>query len=145
MAVYYYGVRSFKKVYGPKGEPKECSYCHKVYQETYVKFNKWGHIDYIPLLPMGADYYHFCPVCFSGDKFDKKGKKEAKKIVKDQTAPTTNLVPKGINHKAQKTWDLVLEDKNSGEVLPVASGMKKSDYKALKKNRFYKKINEVEE
>ncbi|MBO4926957.1 MAG: hypothetical protein J5379_01740 [Clostridiales bacterium] len=144
MGVVYYGVESFKKVFGPKGEPKECSYCHKTYQETYVKFNKWGHIDYIPLIPLGADYYHFCPVCFTGDKLVKQDKKEAKKIVKDKSAPTTNLVPRGVHHKAEKTWDLFLDDKNSGETFPISTGMKKSDYKTLKKSRFYKKIEETE-
>ncbi|MBO4688417.1 MAG: hypothetical protein J5636_07870 [Clostridiales bacterium] len=144
MGVFYYGVESFKKVYGPKGEPKECAYCHKTYQETYVKFNKWGHLDFIPLIPLGADYYHFCPVCFTGDKLVKGDKKAAKKLVKDKSEPTTKLVPRGINHKAEKTWDLVLDDKVSGETIPIQSGMKKSDYKQLKKNRFYKKIEEVE-
>ncbi len=144
MGVFYYGVESFKKVYGPKGEPKECSFCHKTYQETYVKFNKWGHLDFIPLIPLGADYYHFCPVCFNGDKLVKEDKKAAKKLVKDKSEPTTKLVPRGINHKAVKTWDLVLDDKTTGETIAIEKGMKKSDYKALKKNRFYKKIEEVE-
>ena len=144
MGVFYYGVESFKKVYGPKGEPKECSYCHKTYQETYVKYNKWGHLDFIPLIPLGADYYHFCPVCFNGDKLVKQEKKAAKKLVKDKAAPTTQLVPKGIHHKAEKNWDLILEDKVSGEVFPIATGVKKGEYKLLKKNRFYKKIEEVE-
>ncbi len=144
MGVVYYGVRSFKKVYGPKGEVKECSFCHKAYQETYVKFNKWGHLDFIPLIPLGADYYHFCPVCFNGDKCIKDAKKEAKRIIKDSTPVTTNLVPRGVHHAATKTYDLILEDKNSSESITIQSGMKKSDYKALKKNRFYKKIEEVE-
>ncbi|MBR3058668.1 MAG: hypothetical protein IKG93_11970 [Clostridiales bacterium] len=144
MAVYYYGVESFKKVFGPKGEVKQCSFCHQSYQETYVKFNKWGHLDYIPLIYLGADYYHFCPVCFNGDKFVKEGKKEAKRIVKDKTPATTNLVPRGIHHASSKTYDLILEDKNSGQTFPIGTNMKKSDYKALKKSRFYKKIEEVE-
>jgi len=143
MGVVYYGVESFKKVYGPKGEVKECSYCHKAYQETYVKFNKWGHIDYIPLIPLGADYYHFCPVCFSGDKFIKEGKKEAKRVVKESTPATTNLVPRGVIHSAEKRYDLFLDDKNSGESIPIRTSMTKSEYKQLKKSRFYKKIEEV--
>ena len=143
MGVVYYGVESFKKIYGPQGEPKTCSYCHQTYQETYVKFNKWGHIDYIPLIPLGADYWHFCPVCFQGDKFVKEDKKEAKRIVKMKTPPTTNLVPKGIIHQAEKTYDLILEDKNSGQTFPIRTSMSKSDYKTLKKNRFYKKIEEI--
>ncbi len=145
MGTFYYGVESFKKVYGPKGEPKECPFCHKVYQETYVKFNKWGHLDFIPLIPLGSDLYHFCPVCFTGDKLVKGEKKAAKKLVKDKTAPTTNLVPRGVHHKAEKTWDLFLDDKNSGETFTIQSAMKKSDYKKLKKDRFYKKIQEVEQ
>ena len=144
MAVFYYGVESFKKVFGPKGDPEECPFCHKTYQKTYVKFNKWGHLDYIPLIPMGADYYSFCPVCFNGGKLVKDEKKKAKATVKDKSAPTTNLVPKGINHKAEKTWDLILEDKNSGETFNIVTGVKKSEYKQVKKNRFYKKIEEVE-
>ncbi|MBP5492388.1 MAG: hypothetical protein J6Y08_06060 [Clostridiales bacterium] len=143
--MYLYGVESFKKVYGPKGEPKECPFCHKVYQETYVKFNKWGHLDYIPLIPLGADYYHFCPVCFNGDKFDKQGKKEAKQTIKNSTTVTTNLVPRGIHHVAEKTYDLVLEDKNSGETFPISTNMKKGDYKKLLKNRFYKKVEVVDQ
>ena len=144
MAVYYYGVESFKKVYGPKGEVKECAYCHRAYQETYVKFRKWGHLDYIPLIPLGSDYYHFCPICFYGDKFIKGEKKQAKKIVKDKSAPVTFLVPRGVHHKAEKTWDLLIDDKVSGQTFPIQMGMTKSDYKALKKNRFYKKIEETD-
>lgn len=141
MGVVYYGVRSFKKVFGPTGDVKECPYCHKSYQETYVKFNKWGHIDFIPLLPLGADYFHFCPVCFEGGKFEKQDKKTAKAVIKAKGPVTTNLVPKAVHHAADKTYDLVLEDKNSGETFTIQSGMKKGDYKQLLKNRFYKKKN----
>ena len=137
-----YGVKSFKKVYGPKGEPVACPFCHKVYQETYVKFRKWGHIDYLPLLPLGSDLYHFCPVCFFGDKFDKQGKKQAKAVIKDTTPSTTFLVPKGIHHVAAKTWDLVILDQTTNEVFPIRSGMTKSQYKQMKKDRFYKRIEE---
>jgi hypothetical protein len=144
MSVYYYGVESFKKVFGPKGDVKACPFCHKTYQETYVKFNKWGHLDYIPLIPLGADYYHFCPVCFYGDKFEKSEKKAAKKIAKDKTPATTQLVPRGVHHVADKKWDLFLDDKVSGETFTIQTGMTKSDYKALKKSRFYKKIAEIE-
>ncbi|MBR4820077.1 MAG: hypothetical protein IKZ74_08485, partial [Clostridiales bacterium] len=131
------------KVYGPKGEPKECAYCHKTYQETYVKFRKYWHLDYIPLIPLGSDIYHFCPVCFYGDKFDKQGEKAAKALIKDATPPTTHLIPRGVHHTAEKTWDLVVQDQISGEVFPIKTGMKKGEYKQLKKDRFYKKIDET--
>ena len=144
MGVVYYGVESFKKVYGPKGETKECSYCHRRYQETYVKFNKWGHLDYIPLIPLGADYYHFCPACFNSDKCVKEEKNLAKKIVKAQTPVTTHLVPRGVHHVSEKKWDLFLDDKDSGETITLGTEMSKSDYKSLKKSRFYKKIDESE-
>lgn len=146
MLSYYfvYGVRSFKKVYGPKGQPEACPFCHKVYQETYVKFRKYGHLDYIPLIPMGSDIYHFCPVCFYGDKFDKQGKKEAKAVIKDQTPATTNLIPRGIHHVSAKTWDLVLQDQTTNEVIPIKTGINKGEYKKLKKDRFYKHVDEID-
>ncbi|MBR5040461.1 MAG: hypothetical protein IKX68_05050 [Clostridiales bacterium] len=145
MLNYYfvYGVRSFKKVYGPKGQPQACPFCHKEYQETYVKFRKYWHLDYIPLIPLGSDIYHFCPVCFYGDKFDKQGEKAAKALIKDTTPPTTHLIPRGVHHTAEKTWDLVVQDQISGEVFPVKTGMKKGEYKQLKKDRFYKNIDET--
>lgn len=146
MGMIYYGVESFKKVLGPVGPVRECSYCHKSYQETYVKFRKFGHIDFIPLLPLGVDICHFCPVCFQGGKFEKQDKKEAKQVIKAKGPVTTNLVPKVIHHSAEKTYDLILEDKNSGETFPLGSAMKKSEAKSLCKNRFYKfkKLDTVE-
>lgn len=144
MTTIVYGVKSFKKVYGPKGEPKECPYCHRVYQETYVRINKWGHLEYIPLIPLGKDYYHFCPICFYGDMVDKENKKAVKKIVKDKTPATTNTAPRAYHHKLEKTWDLVVIDQNSGETFPVLTQASKSEYKETKKRRFYKKVEEFE-
>ncbi len=144
MTTFVYGVKSFKKNYGPKGETKACPYCHKEYQETYIRLNKWGHLDYIPLIPLGKDYYHFCPICFYGDKVSKEDKKQVKKLVKSKTAATTNLVPLAYHHKLEKKWDLVLVDQQTNEVFPILSQGTKSEYKDQMKKRFYKKVEEYE-
>ncbi|MCQ2534180.1 MAG: hypothetical protein MJ172_06400 [Clostridia bacterium] len=130
MAVYYYGVDNYRKNIGPHGEAYECPACHKTYQDTYIRVNKWGHIDHIPLLYLGRYYVHICPICGAGDKFAKN--KIAKENMKAETAPSTqNLVYRSVFHKSAKpkTYDLFVDDKNTGETFTIRTAIPKGDYK----------------
>ena len=77
--IFYYGVQHFRKNKGCYGQPVACS-CGHTYPREIIRDSKWGHFDYIPLIPMGTDYYSVCPVCMNGFKADKEQKKEIKQL-----------------------------------------------------------------
>lgn len=141
MATIVYGTHNFKKNLGPHGEAYECPCCHNVFQDVYVKINKWGHLEYIPLIPLGSYYIHFCPICANGDKFEKN--KIAKENIKAETAPSTqNIEYRSVFHKSAKpkTYDLYAEDKNTGKTYTIREGLPKADYKYELKIRCIKKL-----
>lgn len=142
MGVFYYGVHQFQKNLGPHGEAYECEYCHTTYQDTYIKVNKWGHLDFIPLIPLGSYYVHVCPICGSGDKFEKN--QIAKENMKAETEPSTQkLEYRSTFHKSAKpkTYDLFVDDKNSGASYTVRTAIDKGNYKSVLKNFGLKKLN----
>ena len=69
--IFYYGVQHFRKNKGCYGQPVACN-CGHTYPREIIRDSKWGHFDYIPLIPMGTDYYSVCPVCMNGLKADKE-------------------------------------------------------------------------
>ena len=78
--VIVYGVHHFRKVKGFLGQSVACS-CGNTYPRQIIKDSKWGHFEYIPLIPLGSDYYSVCPVCMHGYKADKQQKKELKELM----------------------------------------------------------------
>ena len=78
--IFYYGVQHFRKNKGCYGQPVACN-CGHTYPREIIRDSKWGHFDYIPLIPMGTDYYSVCPVCMNGLKADKEQKKEIKQLL----------------------------------------------------------------
>lgn len=140
MALIVWGTRHFKKQLGPKGVAYPCPNCGKVYQDNYVKISKWGHLEYIPLIPLETFYIHYCPVCGFNGKFDNN--RIAKDNIDNSGESNQNLELRGIYHKSVKprTYDLFVDDKNSGETFTIGRNVSKDEYNNILNCRLLKKI-----
>lgn len=147
MGAIYYGTRTFSKFVGFYGPAQECTNCHKTYKKSYVRFNQWFHIDYIPLVPTKTIYFKSCPICGNGFELRKQDAKAEMQAGSDGTTqilePHAKHIlankPKGIL-KADNSYELWLKDQVSGEDILIASEITKEDLKKFKKERGYKKI-----
>lgn len=137
--VYVYGVHHFRKMKGHIGGAVTCPDCKTTYQRQVIRDAKWGHFDYIPLIPLGTDYYVVCPVCYAGELATKDRKKEIKSLLAQNTPAYQKLTPHLICHADGKTYDLILQDDVSGQRYVVETDATKAQIKKVCKDRFYKK------
>lgn len=145
MGVIIYGVHHFRKWKGYCGAPITCPDCGNTYQREIIRDAKWGHIDFIPLLPLGTDYYVVCPVCYAGEIADKARKKEIKGLLAQNNPPYQKLTPHLVTHADTNTYDLILQDDISGQRFTVERDASKKEIRRTCKDRFYKKQNIVQE
>lgn len=147
MGTFYYGTRVFSKLLGYYGEAEECPVCHRTYQKGYVKYNKWAHLNFIPIIPTGKRYYAVCPICGNDKELDKK---EAKAVIKNTTTPSNqsfNVYAKHIMANKPKgiladdtSYELWVKDLVSNEEVCVATDFTKDTLKDMKLERGLKKI-----
>lgn len=141
--IFYYGVQHFRKNKGCYGQPAACS-CGHTYPREIIKDSKWGHFDYIPLIPMGTDYYSVCPVCMNGYKADKQQKQELKQLL-SQTPANVHFTPHMVTYADKKTFDFYLQDDATGEKIRILQGVSKYEVKEEYKSRLIKKKEIVQE
>lgn len=141
--IYYYGVQHFRKNKGCYGQPVACN-CGHTYPREIIRDSKWGHFDYIPLIPMGTDYYSVCPVCMNGFKADKEQKKEIKQLLA-QAPSNVHFTPHMVSYADKKTFDFYLQDDATGEKIRILQGVSKYEVKEEYKSRLIKKKDIVQE
>lgn len=142
MGTIVYGTYHFTKLMGYFGEPTTCPVCRRTYKQAIVKDVKWGHVDYIPLLPMGSQYIQECPICAEDKNLTKK---LAQNIMnKPGDGAEQKLTPFVRYDKPNKYREFIIKDEASGEEICVASGISKSDCKHIAKDRGLKKVPIIE-
>ena len=133
---YFFGIHRFKKVLGCYGSPLTCPHCGNTYAGRYERINRWFHINFLPLIPLGFEYHRHCPVCW----YDERVKKDE---IKGSNPGFDTLVPNAVYHSISKKYDLDLKDADTGRRFRLLSGKFKSDYKKTVKRRGYKHIDTV--
>lgn len=140
MAMVVYGMHVFPKFVGYFGEKQLCPNCQKTYKPAYIKNSVWGHIYYIPLLPIRTYYNRICPICGYGDMLKKK------EAIVEMSTPTdgsrqefqyyakhilANKPTKML--QSDTSYDIYAKDLVSGEEVCIASGVTKNRIKDIKK------------
>jgi len=141
-----YGIYRFPQNKGPHGEAKTCPQCGKTYRENFFVINKWAHIMNIPLVPVGKEIYHVCPVCNAGYAVEKQDKKAVSAMLKEAASSDQQMKYRATYHAESKTYDLYLDDLNSKETFTLGTGLTRGEYKQELKGRLMKKKDvEMEE
>ena len=136
-----WGTHHFHKNVGHYGPVQTCPNCGSTYQKDYIKESNWGHIYYIPLLPVGSSYYKVCPICYASEKITSK---QAKEEMNSFPPVNQSLVPRVIRHTGSGNYDMYVEDQLSGHKYLLCEGAAKSRIKEIEKNRFYKNVSETQ-
>jgi len=141
MGTVVYGTYHFTKLMGYFGNPEQCSNCGRTYKKAVVKDTRWGHLDYIPLLPMGTKYILGCPICGDDEPIDKK---TATTYMNDPNPSCPQELKPYIKYdKAAKYREFDIKDVLSGEEICVASDITKSQAKDIAKIRGFKKVETI--
>ena len=129
---YFFGIHRFRKVLGSYGEASPCPHCGNTYSAKCVRINRWFHINFLPLIPLGFEYHRHCPVCWYSER--------VKKAELGSKSGFDLLVPGAVYHTLSKTYDLELKDADTGRRFRLLSAGPKSQYKKIIKQRGYKNI-----
>ena len=132
---YLLGIHRFKKVLGPHGSPATCANCGNTYSPTIVRINRWFHVNFLPLIPLGFEYWRHCPVCWYSERI--------KKADMGEKSGFNLLVPYAYVHKRSATYDLELKDADTNQRFRILSRATKGSYKKVVKMRGYKNIETV--
>lgn len=138
MATIVYGTHHFNKNKGIYDQKTPCS-CGKVYSKIYIKQNRWFHIDYIPLIPLGSKYYAICPFCADGREITNKVAKQ--RIAAGPAPADITLYARHI--ASVKRYELRAREIATGEDMFLAGDLKKGELKEQLKSRGMK-LKDVE-
>ena len=140
MTMVVYGSHVFPKFVGYFGEKVLCPNCHKTYKPAYVKNSVWGHIYYIPLIPLKTYYNKICPVCGYGDMLKKKDAMvEMAKPTDDSRQEFQYYAKHILANKSTKmlqadtSYEIYAKDLVSGEETCILAGVPKGRVKGVKK------------
>lgn len=142
-----YGTRVFTKHEGFYGQREECPNCHRIYKKAYVKNSVWGHLDYIPLIPIKKYYFKMCPICGMGTELKSKQAKMEMQTTYDMTNPNLQIYaihilaqkPKGIM-ATDNSYQVWVRDLTTNENICIASNTTKDMVKQIKKERGLKNL-----
>lgn len=148
MAMIVYGTHVFTKMKGYYGLKEECPYCHRAYKKAYVKYSKWWHLSYIPLIPLKKRYYKMCPICTGAIELTSREAKDQMERAYDINEPQQlEMYAKHILAKKPKgllahdmSYEFWVKDLITGEEICVATNLSKDRVNEIKKERGLKKL-----
>ena len=139
-----YGTKIFNKILGYFGLEHECENCHKKIYSRLLKSNRWIHIMFIPLIPIGAKYKKICPYCFKQEDIKRK---EAKELMEQPDNSGQSIDAFILHHANNKTgYEIWVINNNTQEKKCVLNNLNRTQINNFKKNMGLKniKIEEVE-
>lgn len=131
-----WGIRHFRKNLGFKGQKMTCPRCGKNYKRVYIKHPHYIHMMWIPLIPIGSEYYSYCPICFYGHQI--KDDKLAKYEIKNPSPENQILNYKAVHYKATDRFDLYIIDGETQERFDILLNSSRKEYKTILKKRCIK-------
>ncbi len=142
MATIVYGTHVFTKFKGYYGPSRECPTCGKTYKQSYVKYNTWAHLEYIPLFPVKMRYVVMCPVCGDGVEMKSKDAKAQMEGTKDENQKFDMYAKHFLARKSKPdtSYEFYVKDLNTNEEFCVETNLMKSEVKQIKKGRGLKKV-----
>ena len=147
MAMVIYGTHVFTKFEGYYGEKKQCPNCQKIYKPAFVKNSIWGHIYYIPLIPIKSYYDVICPICGVGTTMKKKEAKQLMMLPNDGIQQSIKYYAKHVlankpekKFQTDKSYEIWAKDEMTGEETCIAVNLVKGAIGNTKKKFGIKEI-----
>lgn len=138
---FVYGQRTISTKKGFFGESVTCSLCGRTYKPSLIKVTKYFHVDYIPLMYLGAKYYASCPVCAGAREMDKQS---AKAIIAEGFDTTSqDLSAVEMYDKTNKIRSFIMKDNISGQDICIETNITRGRAKELKRERGLKSVEKV--
>ena len=140
-----YGTKYFTKFLGYYGQVEPCINCGKNYSPAFVQSKKWGHFDYIPLIPMGKKILKMCPICGNAVELSTEQAKAYMNLRNDNQKielyfrHVLSNKPQGML-SVDNSYELWCKDFNMGQEFLVFNGLTKDDVKDIKKQRGQKNL-----